>query len=289
MTIMSGTSTSVSGGTTPNNFTDASGASAAYGAYFGAGTTYTVYTGGGTVSVPGSAVLSASNTSVTVSGGTTAVADTSAGGNSIVSTTNTTIFAAPNDTVTAATGSTTLFGASSSQTTFSLGGDGNSVTGGAGSIVGSVSGANSTLVGGTGTSLFSVSGSNNLVVAGQGGTTGVDLSQTTGAETIATNPLGNSGTLVATLGSGADSVIGGGGASTITAGSGNDVFGFVNGHAGGSEVIIGFNSNDTLAFGGYGYSATNAPTENVTGGSDVITLSDGTTITLVGVDHKLFS
>ncbi|GAB0116933.1 hypothetical protein Acid7E03_10050 [Acidisoma sp. 7E03] len=200
--------------------------------------------------------------------------------------TNTTIFAAANDTISAATGSTTLFGASTGQTTFSLGGSDSSVTGGAGSIVGTASGSNSTLVGGSGTSLFSVTGSNSLVVAGQGGTTGVDLSKSTGPETIATNPLGNSGTLVATLGSGADSVIGGGGASTITAGSGNDVFGFVNGHAGGSEVIIGFNSKDTLAFGGY---SGNFLTESVSGGSDVIKLSDGTTITLVGIDHKLFS
>lgn len=281
--------TSVSGGTTPGNFSDASGAGAAFSSIFAAGTTYTVFTGGGTVSVPGNAVLSTSGTAVTISGSTTAVADTSAGGNSITSTTNTVIFSGPNDTITAASGSTTLFGASTGQTTFSIGGSGSSVTGGSGDIAGSASASNSTLVGGTGTSLFTVTGSNNLVVAGQSGTTGVDLSQTTGAETLTTNPLGNSGTLVATLGSGADSVIGGSGASTITAGSGNDVFGFVNGHAGGSEVIVGFTSNDTLAFGGYGYSLTNAPTETVTGGSDVITLTDGTTITLVGVDHKLFS
>jgi hypothetical protein len=288
MTAMSDT-TSVSGGTTPSNFTDASGASAAFSNFFSAGTTYTVFTGSGTVSVDGAATLGTSSTAYTISGGTTAVADTSGGGNSITSTTNTTIFAAPNDTITAASGSTTLFGAGSGTTTFSLGGSGSSVTGGAGDIVGTASASNSTLVGGTGTSLFSVTGSNNLVVAGQSGTTGVDLSQSTGPETLTTNPLGNSGTLIATLGSGADSVIGGSGASTITAGSGSDVFGFVNGHAGGSEVIIGFNSNDTLAFGGYGYSLTNAPSENVSGGSDVITLTDGTTITLVGVDHKLFS
>lgn len=281
--------TSVSGGTTPSNFSDASGAGAAFSTIFATGTTYTVFTGGGTVSVPGTAVLSTSGTAVTVSGSTTAVADTTSGSNTITSTTNTVIFSGPNDTVTASTGSTTLFGASSGTTTFSIGGSGSSVTGGSGNIAGVASSSNSTLVGGTGTSLFTVNGANNLVAAGQSGTTGVDLSQSAGGNTITTNPLGNSGTLIATLSNGADSVIGGGGASTITAGSGNDVFGFVNGHAGGSEVIIGFSSNDTLAFGGYGYSLTNAPTETVTSGSDVITLSDGTTITLVGVDHKLFS
>jgi Ca2+-binding RTX toxin-like protein len=287
MIAMSGTST-VSGSTVPNNFSGASGATAAFQSYFNSSTSFTVFSSSGVSTVNGPAVLASPNTAVTLTGAT-AIADTSSGGNAITTTSNTTVFAAPNDTVTASTGATSLFGASSGQTNFSLGGSGSSVTGGAGSIVGTVSGANSTLVGGSGTSLFTVTGSNALAVAGSGGTTGINLSQTTGAETIATNPNGGSGKLVAVLGSGADSVIGGGGASTITAGSGADVFGFVKGHAGGSEVIIGYNSNDTLAFGGYGYSATNVPTENVGSVGDVITLSDGTTITLVGVDHKIFS
>jgi hypothetical protein len=154
--------------------------------------------------------------------------------------------------------------------------------------VGTVSGANTTLVGGTGNTIASVSGANSLAVAGSSGVTGIDESGSTGPETIATNPLGNSGTLVAFLGSGADSVLGGGGASTIEGGSGNDVFAFINGHAGGSEVIYNFTAIDNFAFAGYGYSATNLPTEAVGTLGDVITLSDGTTITLVGIDHKIF-
>jgi hypothetical protein len=75
----------------------------------------------------------------------------------------------------------------------------------------------------------------------------------------------------------------------ITAGSGADVFGFVLGHAGGAESILGFNGKDTLAFSsGYGYSLTNAPSETVGSLGDVITLSDGTTITLVGYEAKVF-
>jgi Ca2+-binding RTX toxin-like protein len=131
-------------------------------------------------------------------------------------------------------------------------------------------------------------GSNSLAVAGASGVTGINESASTGPELIATNPLGNSGTMVATLGAGADSVIGGGGASTITAGTGNDVFAFIKGHAGGSEVIIGYNSSDNLAFAGYGYTATNLPSEAVGPIGDVITLNDGTTITLAGIDHKIF-
>jgi hypothetical protein len=144
------------------------------------------------------------------------------------------------------------------------------------------------LVGGTGISIYNVLGSNSLAVAGAGGVTGINESASTGPETITTNPLGNSGTLVATLGAGADSVIGGGGASTITAGSGSDIFAFIKGHAGGSEVIIGYSAGDNLAFAGYGYTATDLPSEAVGALGDVITLNDGTTITLAGIDHKIF-
>jgi hypothetical protein len=158
-------------------------------------------------------------------------------------------------------------------------------------VVGVASGANTTLVGGSGTAnALTVGGSGSLAVAGASpGVTNITLDETSGGSTIATNPLGNSGTLVATLSSsGADTVLGGGGASTITGGGGNDVFAFVNGHAGGTEFISNFTTSDNFAFGGYGYSATNLPTENVVGGNDVITLTDGTVITLVGIDHKIF-
>ncbi|WP_227320400.1 hypothetical protein [Acidisoma silvae] len=170
-------------------------------------------------------------------------------------------------------------------------GSNSSVVGGAGSISGAVSGSNTTLIGGTSSSAFSVAGAGNLAVAGSTGSTTINLTQTgTAGNIIATNPNGGNATLQATLSAnGADSVIGGGGASTITAGAGHDVFGFVNGHAGGSEVIIGFNSSDNLAFGGYGYSITNTPSETLTAAGDVIKLSDGTTITLQGYDHKLWS
>ena len=133
-----------------------------------------------------------------------------------------------------------------------------------------------------------MSGANSLAVAGSAGITGINESGSTGAETIATSPLGNSGTMVAILGSGADSVLGGSGASTITGGSGSDVFAFIKGHAGGSEVIIGFTASDNLAFAGYGYTGASLPVETVGAFGDVITLTDGTTITLAGYTHKIF-
>lgn len=132
--------------------------------------------------------------------------------------------------------------------------------------------------GDTGTTSFVAGTGNSTLLGGTG----------TQAQAYFTNPLGNSGTVSITMNAGASSVIGGGGASTVIGGAGNDVFGFVNGHAGGSEVIYNFSSADTLAFEGYGYSLGNAPMETIVNGNDVMTLSDGTSITFMGIDHKIF-
>jgi hypothetical protein len=43
-----------------------------------------------------------------------------------------------------------------------------------------------------------------------------------------------------------------------------------------------------LAFAGYGYTATSLPGESVGSHGDIITLSDGTTIVLADVYHKIF-
>jgi parallel beta-helix repeat protein len=244
---------------------------------------FTTFSGSGSLG-GGTVVVQTGGGSVTAGTSTTAVADASSGSNVVNTSTSVVVAAAPGDTV-SASGSVTLLGAGSGQVTFTSSGANSSVLGGAGAIVGTSSGANTTLIGGSGVSLFSVTGANSLVVAGPSGTTGVDMSQSTGPETVATNPNGGNANLVAFLGSGADSVIGGGGASTVRAGSGADVFGFVKGHAGGTEVITGFNAQDNLAFSGYA----SGPTEQVVGGNDVMTLSDGSVITFVGINHTLLS
>jgi serralysin len=274
----------VSGATVAQSFTG--GATAVLNSFFNSSTAFTVFSASGASTVSGPAVVATSNSALTISGAT-AVVDTSSGGNSVVVTTKTAVFAAANDTV-SATAASTIFGAGAGVTQFTASGSGSSVSGGAGGFVGTVSGANSTLVGGTSASIVSVAGANSLAVAGSAGITGINEKGSTGAETIATNPLGNTGKLVAILGSGADSVLGGSGASTITGGSGNDVFAFIKGHASGSEVIIDFTAKDNLAFAGYGYTGASLPTEAVGSLGDVITLSDGTTITLAGFDHKIF-
>jgi Ca2+-binding RTX toxin-like protein len=287
MTTMSGTT--INGGSVPNNFSGASGASFAFAQFFNSQTSITSFSGSGQSTATGATEITGSGGTSTISG--SAVADVSSGSNNITLTNPSVVFAAPNDTISAA-GAATLFGGSAGTTRFTFGGADSSVTGGTGNIAGSSSGSNSTLVGGTGISLFSVTGANSLAVAGPSGITGINETASTGPETIATNPNGNSGTLVATLGSGADTVIGGSGASTITGGSGNDVFTFVKGHAGGTEVIFNYTKADNIAFAGYGYTSTIVPTETIGSfagvTSDIMTLSDGTKITLVGQETKLF-
>ncbi|MBW4023798.1 MAG: hypothetical protein HIU92_11795 [Proteobacteria bacterium] len=271
----------------PEQSTGASGAAAAFSTFFNSSTSFTVLSGSGVSTAGGPLVVGGTHSHVTVAAAS-AVVDTSAGGNAITVTTASVVFAGPNDAISAAAGSMTLFGAGSGVTQFDIRGGKTSITGGTGGIVGTVSGANSTLVGGSGKSIYHVTGWNDFAVGGPSGVTVIDASASTGPEAISTNPLRNAGALVAILGSGPDSVVGGSGASTVAAGTGSDVFGFIKGHAGGSEVIIGFNARDDLAFAGYGYGTSNLPVETVGSLGDVMTLSDGTTILLAGIDHKIF-
>jgi Ca2+-binding RTX toxin-like protein len=280
----------ISGATIPNNWVPTSGATAAFNQMFAAASAVEVFAATGVSTVTGPVAITSSGGADTLS--SSAVADISPGNNQITTVNQSTVFLGANDTVTSAA-ATTLFGGETGVGHFAISGGDSSVTGGVGGLVGLAAGANSTLVGGSGNSIFTVTGANSLAVAGPGpGVTGVTEAGTSAPEVIATNPLGNSGTLVATLGSGADTVLGGSGASTITGGSGNDVFAFIKGHASGSEVILNFTAKDNLAFAGYGYTGSSLPAEHVGTfdgiASDTITLSDGTSITLVGIDHKLF-
>lgn len=91
-----------------------------------------------------------------------------------------------------------------------------------------------------------------------------------------------SGIAVIALNNNSDTVVAGGGNATVVGGSGPDLYGFLPG-LGGTEAIFGFKATDRIQF--------TAPvaSETLVSGSDVIQASDGTQITLVGFDHKLFS
>jgi hypothetical protein len=71
-----------------------------------------------------------------------------------------------------------------------------------------------------------------------------------------------------------------GGSTTMVGGAGVNDFQFTSGHAGGSDLIQNWNSNDQLQF--FSYGGDPITSEAVSGGSTLIALSDGTRITLAG-------
>jgi hypothetical protein len=80
--------------------------------------------------------------------------------------------------------------------------------------------------------------------------------------------------------------VAGTGDATITSGLGADVFRFVNTQAGGSDLILNFDSSDKIQLTGYGKAAiANALASQVTvGNSTSITLADNTKVTFSGVN-----
>ena len=88
-----------------------------------------------------------------------------------------------------------------------------------------------------------------------------------------------SGNTTLISGAGADTLVGGSGTALMTSGTGSDRFQFMFG-GGSMDMITGFKSTDTLELDGFGISTVPTMTS---GGSTLISLSDGTTITLQGV------
>ncbi len=162
--------------------------------------------------------------------------------------------------------------------------EGDAIFGGTGalSVAASLQGADS-IVGGAGRLDVAGRGGNMLVVAGTG-TSRVDAGS--GASLV----FAGSGNLSLTGGAGSMQVVAGSGAATIDEGAGTTVLQVVSGAAGGSEVIDGFRPGiDTIDLFGYQPSQQSLAT---IGGSTVILLTDGTRITLTGVDdygHSRFA
>jgi Ca2+-binding RTX toxin-like protein len=178
-------------------------------------------------------------------------------------------------------GNDVMFGSTGSASTYLQGGTGNS-----------------TLVGGSGTGPSTIGGGNNITAfaAGTGPTTLIAGTGTSvldgltgkGVESFSTSPFATANTTaLMALNGAADTVVGGSGHSTVIGGAGPDTYAFLSGHAGGSETILGLKFGDRLIFGLY--QGNPITSEGVTNGSDVIKLTDGTSITLAGFDHKLFS
>jgi Ca2+-binding RTX toxin-like protein len=91
-----------------------------------------------------------------------------------------------------------------------------------------------------------------------------------------------------TLGGGGSQVIAGTGGATISGGTGHDVFTFIHGEAGGSSLIANFTSLDKIKLVGYGPDAERQALQSqvVANGAVSVTLSDNTTITVLGVSRR---
>lgn len=184
--------------------------------------------------------------------------------------------------VTGGSGATSLFGGSG--TAVLQGGSGTNVLYGGSGASTLVAGTGvSTLIGGSGTTQEFADGSAPVVLIDGSGASTVNGATGSGSETVFTG----SGQSVITLDGAADTVVGGSGAASVVGGSGADVYGFIDGHAGGSEIIIGLKSTDVIAFGGY--AGDPITSEGVVQGSDLLTLADGTVILLQAIDHKVFN
>jgi Ca2+-binding RTX toxin-like protein len=131
--------------------------------------------------------------------------------------------------------------------------------------------------------------SGNELIAGPGNVT-LNGSQASGDNVyFAGLAAGSADSIVA--GSGNNTLIAGHGSDTLGGGAGANLFQVDKSLAGGgSDFLVHWNSKDTLLLSGYG--AATAPgglpagaTTAVVGGSEVLTLADGTKITFVGVQH----
>lgn len=176
-------------------------------------------------------------------------------------------------TVAAGTGDTTVFAGSGAMLVY----------GGVGSLVFAGGGnASSTVVGGSGAStLFGGTGGKNLLFAGSGQS--ILVGGGSGDALVA-----GGGNDVMFAGSGADSLVAGTGSAQMVAGGGADLFMFINGQAGGNDVVWNFSQGtDRVMLSNYAPDvvATVLSSAVSSGGSTTIMLPDNTRITFGGIAH----
>jgi Ca2+-binding RTX toxin-like protein len=136
--------------------------------------------------------------------------------------------------------------------------------------------------GGRGDQLFASGSSAQWLKAGGGNET-LSAAASSGADTL----TAGSGRDLLTAGLGADTFVGGAGHATLQAGLGGDVYAFMKGQAGGSELVTGIFDPSTIQIALVGYSAGEADhalsTATVNHGSITIGLTDGTKVTFQDV------
>lgn len=160
-------------------------------------------------------------------------------------------------------------------------GSGNVTLTGAGS-----QGANS-YFGGAGADFVALGGGSDMVVGGSGADT---IFGGSGHADV----FAGSGPTLVVAGPGGDYVQAGTGQATVLAGTGTDLFGFVSGHGGGTDLISGFKtSSDRILLQGFGADAVSSVLESarVVGDSTLVQLADNTQVTFAnftGLSRSVF-
>ncbi len=168
-----------------------------------------------------------------------------------------------------------VVGGSGSLTVDAQKGDAIFGNGGSLSVEASTTGADS-IIGGTGTLSVTGRGSNMLVVASKSNS---NIQTGNGAALV----FGSSGNAAVTGGTGWMGVVVGKGVMDVQEKGGTAVYDVVKGAAGGTDMLYGFNvKTDTIDLFGYQPSDIHVASS---GGSTLLSLSDGTKITLVGVSN----
>nr|WP_321985640.1 hypothetical protein [uncultured Lichenicoccus sp.] len=172
-----------------------------------------------------------------------------------------------------AAGGDTIVGGSGALQVMSRNGEAVFAGSGPTSVTGSLGMADS-IIGGSGSLAVQGRGGNMLVVGGSG-TASVAVGN------AAALLFQGSGPMAASAGSGWFEVVAGPGNATIAGGSSGVSMVVVKGAAGGSDVVSGFNPDlDRISL--FGYQASDLHLHSA-GGTSTLSVSDGTTITLLGV------
>lgn len=186
-------------------------------------------------------------------------------------------------------GATRFQGGSGAATVAAFGGSATIQAGAGGGVFLGGPGGHNILTGGSGNAVLFGGGDGDVLTAGSG--SGDVLVAGTGAETLTGAGTGGAHSFYAgagpnliVVGSGQSMILTSTGAATLAAGTGLNLFAFANGNHPG-VTIQGFNAGlDYIGLQGFasGEAATALAGATTAGGSESLTLSDGTHITLVG-------
>jgi Ca2+-binding RTX toxin-like protein len=263
----------------------------------------------GSASASNTIILSGTGDTVAGDAGSDAISISGAASSALVFGSGTTTRVQDNgshDTIVAGSGATTVAGNGDAL-----------VFGGAAGLLFTGGSGTATIVGGPGNSTIDAGSGGVVFSAGSGGATvnglatlfgapGADLDYVgsvggalavfgNGAETIDASASSTSNTLWGGIdatggdlmvgGSGTDTLIAGTAADTMSGGSGSNMFLFIQGQAGGADVVTDFTAADTVFLMNYGIAEAGIALAGAVsgGGNTTLALSDSTTITFLGV------